>query len=209
MGKCHQGTEQQIFLIDDDSAVRVAMSRLFESAGFQHRCFSSGNQFLDRFSEDLSGCLVLDVRMPGISGVELQRQLITLDSILPIIFMSGHGDLPMAVKAMRHGAVHFLRKPVDEAELLDSIEQSFEQEAALRKQKIAQQHSSDCLNLLTERERQIFERVTNGESNKLIASELNISLRTVEVHRSTAMKKLNARSLAQLVRLRIETESVD
>jgi len=200
-------TDQQVFLVDDDEGVRLAMSRLFESAGLDHRLFSSGSQFLERFSSDLSGCLVLDVRMPGISGLDLQRRLTAAGSLLPIIFMTGHGDLPMAVKAMRSGAIHFLRKPVDETELLDSIGQAFEQEADVRRLSDRRLAASRRLEALTEREREVFERVADGDANKSIASDLEISQRTVEVHRSKVMKKLDVRTLAQLVRLRIEAES--
>lgn len=198
--------EQQVFLIDDDEAVRIAMSRLFESAGLDHRAFSSGDQFLQRYSSDLSGCLVLDIRMSGISGMELQRELNTAGSILPIIFMTGHGDLPMAVRAMRLGALHFLRKPVDEQELLDSIQQAFEQEVEVRQRLKRQSDAANLFNALTDREQQIVELVTNGNSNKSMASDLGISERTVEVHRSSAMKKLGVRTLAQLVRLRIDAD---
>jgi len=200
---------QQVFLIDDDEAVRVAMSRLFESAGLDHRAFSSGDQFLQRFSPDLSGCLVLDVRMAGLSGLAVQRKLIAAGSILPIIFMTGHGDLPMAVNAMRLGALHFLRKPIDEAELLSSIEQGFEQEAQARIQGIRKTDAINRYQSLTERERQIFQLVTDGNANKSIAGDLGISERTVEVHRSSAIKKLNVRTLADLIRLRIDIDQSD
>jgi two-component system response regulator FixJ len=198
--------EQQVFLIDDDEAVRIAMSRLFESAGLNHRAFSSGNQFLERYSPDLSGCLVLDVRMSGISGLELQRELNAIGSILPIIFMTGHGDLPMAVRAMRLGAIHFLRKPVDESELLDSIEQAFRQEFEVSERTTRHRDARNLFNALTDRERQTIELVTDGNSNKFIASDLGISERTVEVHRSAAMKKLGVRTLAQLVRLHVDAD---
>ena len=199
-------TLQQVFLIDDDKAVRIAMSRLFESAGFDHCAFASGEQFLESYSQALSGCLVLDIRMPGIGGMEVQQRLNALNSTLPIIFMTGHGELPMAVRAMRLGALHFLRKPIDESELLDSVRQAFEQESSSR-QRISRQHDvARMLSTLTDRERQIFELVTDGDANKFIASSLNISERTVEVHRSNAMKKLGVRTLAQLVRLRIDAD---
>ena len=199
-------TRQQVFLIDDDNAVRVAMSRLFESAGLDHRAFSSGEQFLEHYTEELSGCLVLDIRMPGVSGMEVQHRLNAANSMLPIIFMTGHGELPMAVRAMRLGAIHFLRKPVDERELLNSIQQAFEQESTSRQRIRRQSDVAKMLSTLTDRERQIFERVTDGEANKFIASNLNISERTVEVHRSNAMKKLGVRTLAQLVRIRIDSD---
>jgi FixJ family two-component response regulator len=197
---------QQVFLIDDDEAVRVAMCRLFESAGLEHSSYSSGDQFLQCFTPELTGCLVLDIRMSGISGMEVQRKLNDAESILPIIFMTGHGDLPMAVRAMRLGALHFLRKPVDETELLDSIQQAFEQESKVRQRLSQQRDAANRFNALTDRERQTVELVTDGSSNKSIASDLGISERTVEVHRSSAMKKLGVRTLAQLVRLRIDAD---
>ncbi len=197
---------QQVFLIDDDEAVRVAMSRLFESAGLEHRSFSSGDQFLTQFTPELAGCLVLDIRMPGISGMEVQSKLNAARSILPIIFMSGHGELPMAVKAMRLGALHFLRKPVDEAELLDSIQQAFEQEADVRQRLTHQRDAASRFTALSDRERQTVELVTDGGSNKSIAKKLDISGRTVEVHRYRAMKKLGVRTLAELIRLQIDAD---
>ena len=197
---------QQVFLIDDDEAVRVAMSRLFESAGLDHCTYSSGIEFLQHFSAELAGCLVLDIRMSGMSGMEVQRKLNAAQSILPIIFMTGHGELPMAVRAMRLGALHFLRKPVDESELLESIQQAFEQEVQFRQRLTRQGDAANRFKDLTERERQTVELVSDGSSNKSIANELGISERTVEVHRFRAMRKLGVRTLAQLVRLQIDAD---
>ncbi len=197
---------QQVFLIDDDEAVRVAMSRLFESAGLDHCSYSSGGEFLQHYSAELAGCLVLDIRMSGISGMEVQRKLNAAHSILPIIFMTGHGELPMAVRAMRLGALHFLRKPVDESELLESIQQAFEQEVQFRQRLTRQCDAANRFKDLTDRERQTVELVSDGSSNKSIANDLGISERTVEVHRFRAMRKLGVRTLAQLVRLQIDAD---
>lgn len=203
---CNAGV-QAVYLIDDDDAVRTAMSRLFESANLVHQVFASGTEFLDIYTAELPGCIVLDIRMPIMSGLELQRELNRLGSVLPIIFMTGHGDLPMAVRAMRLGAFNFLRKPIDDKELLDSIQQGFVIEAAARTVWQVREYSASLIAMLTDREKQIFERITDGHANKAIASELDISMRTVEVHRSHVMQKLDVNNMAELIRLRLEAET--
>lgn len=192
---------QQVFIIDDDDAVRDAMSMLLESDSIEHRCFASANEFLDYYDGSQHGCLVLDIRMPGLSGLELQARLKELNASLPIIFMTGHGDVPMAVEAMRQGAVDFMRKPISEDDLLERIRQALQQESSLRDQSEENRRISELIASLTQRELEIFERVAKGDANKAIAIELEISERTVEVHRSQVMKKLEARTLAQLVRM--------
>lgn len=197
---------QRVFLVDDDEAVRLAMSRLFESAGIDHRLYPSGDGFLEDYSPELCGCLVLDMRMPGADGMAVQRRLNTLGSALPIIFMTGHGELPIAVRAMRLGALHFLRKPVDDTELLDTIKQAFERESDARRESERRQDAAHRLATLTDREIEIFERVGDGEANKRIAGDLEISQRTVETHRAKVMRKLGVRTLAELIRLRIDVQ---
>ena len=199
-------TKQQVFLIDDDEAVRDAMGMLLESSGLPYLSFACASDFLDHYSNDLRGCLVLDIRMPNIDGLELQSILNGQNSTLPIIFITGHGDIPMAVEAMRLGALDFMRKPINELNLLQAINQALGHETDIRKQIYDIQQLTLKLDALTQREQQIFERVADGQANKSIAFDLGISERTVEVHRAQVMKKLNVKTLAQLVRLKILLE---
>jgi two-component system response regulator FixJ len=199
-------TKQQVFLIDDDEAVRDAMGMLLESNGLPYRSFACASDFLDNYSHDLRGCLVLDIRMPNMDGLELQSILNGQNSTLPIIFITGHGDIPMAVEAMRLGALDFMRKPINELNLLQAINQALGHETDIRKQIYDIQQLTLKLDALTQREQQIFERVADGQANKSIAFDLGISERTVEVHRAQVMKKLNVKTLAQLVRLKILLE---
>ena len=198
-------TRQQVYIIDDDEAVRDSMSMLLDSVDRSHRCFNSADEFFYHFDGSQRGCLVLDIRMPGMNGLELQQRLAQLDSTLPIIFMTGHGDVPMAVEAMRLGALDFLRKPVKEQDFLERIQQALEQESGNWTQKLDQQQIKQRIASLTERESEVFELVAAGLANKVIASDLGISERTVEVHRSQVMKKLEVRSMAQLVRIHLQT----
>ena len=197
-------TGQQVYIIDDDEAVRDSMSMLLDSVDQSYRCFSSADEFFNHFDGSQRGCLVLDIRMPGMNGLELQQRLSQLNSTMPIIFMTGHGDVPMAVEAMRLGALDFLRKPVKEKNFLGRIEQALEQEAEEWVQKLDQQQLQQRINSLTEREQQVFNLVARGLANKVIASELDISERTVEVHRAQVMKKLDAGTMAQLVRIHLQ-----
>jgi two-component system response regulator FixJ len=199
--------EQRVYVIDDDEAVRDSMGMLLESADLPYRCFSSADNFIAEHDGTERGCLVLDIRMPGMTGLELQQKLMQIGSSLPIIFITGHGDVPMAVEAMRQGALDFLRKPVNEADFLERIGYALDQETGNWRQKHDHEQSQQRLATLTEREREVFQRVAEGQANKAVAGELGISERTVEVHRSQVMKKLGARSLAQLVRLYLQSES--
>lgn len=198
--------EQRVYIIDDDDAVRDAMSMLLESDSIAYSCFSSADEFLEHYNGKQRGCLVLDIRMPGMTGLELQSRLRQMDSTMPIIFMTGHGDVPMAVEAMRQGAIDFMRKPVIEQDLLVRIQQAFEHELGIRSEIQNREQSKARIQSLTQRELQIFEQVTEGQANKVIAIDLGISERTVEVHRAQVMKKLGTKTLAQLVRIRIDLE---
>jgi two-component system response regulator FixJ len=200
--------KQQVFLIDDDEAVRDALSMLLESSGIAHRSFTDAADFLKHYNEQLRGCLVLDIRMPEMNGLELQARLNTLKSTLPIIFMTGHGDVPMAVEAMRLGALDFMRKPVNELVLLERINQALSDEHETRKQTLDIQQLFEKFESLTQREMQVFYRVADGQANKAIAIDLTISERTVEVHRAQVMKKLTVTTLAQLVRTSIRLEQI-
>lgn len=194
---------QTVYIIDDDEAVRDSMSMLLEVIDITSSCFENANEFLDGYSGVERGCLILDIRMPGLTGMELQKKLNLTGSVLPIIFMTGHGDVPMAVEAMREGAFNFLRKPINEAELIEHIELAFKQELILWSEKQDRDLFSRKLESLTPRETEIFNLVAEGLSNKIIADQLHISERTVEVHRSQVMKKLDVRTLADLVRVQI------
>ena len=193
--------KQQVHVIDDDEAVRNSIGMLLESEDLPCILYASGDEFLAQYDGTQKGCLLLDIRMSGLNGLELQSELGKVNSILPVIFMTGHGDLPMAVEAMRHGALDFIRKPVDEKILLSRIQEAFELESEIRKDSENYQDIRSLVKKLTLRERQVFDLVTEGKTNKEIAAILAISEKTVEAHRSKVMKKLNVSTLAQLVRI--------
>jgi len=198
--------QQLVYVIDDDEAVRDSMGMLLESADLPYRCFASADSFLDEHDGSQRGCLVLDIRMPGMTGLELQKKLAQINSSLPIIFITGHGDVPMAVEAMRQGAVDFLRKPVNEEGFLERIANALDRETGDWHQRLDREQAQQRIAALSEREREVFELVAEGLANKLVAAELGISERTVEVHRSQVMKKLGAKTLAQLVRIHLQSE---
>jgi len=197
---------QLIYIIDDDEAVRDSMGMLLESADLAYRCFASADDFIAEHDSSQRGCLVLDIRMPGMNGIELQQKLESIDSSLPIVFITGHGDVAMAVEAMRQGALDFLRKPVDEEAFLERIAYALDQESGDWHQKLDREQARQRIASLTEREREVFHLVAEGVANKAVAVNLGISERTVEVHRSQVMKKLEARTLAQLVRIHLQSE---
>jgi two-component system response regulator FixJ len=197
---------QFIYVIDDDEAVRDSMGMLLESADLPYRCFPSADSFFNEHDGSQRGCLVLDIRMPGMTGIDLQQRLTQVGSNLPIIFITGHGDVPMAVEAMRRGAFDFLRKPVNEENFLERIAYALDQESGDWHQKLDRDQTQQRIESLTEREHEVFLLVAEGFANKVVASELGISERTVEVHRAQVMKKLEARTLAQLVRIHLQSE---
>lgn len=199
--------KQTVFVVDDDEPVRDSLAFLIASVGLEAETFASAREFLDAYHPDRSGCLVLDVRMPGMSGIELQKRLGEMGAILPIIFITGHGDVPMAVKAMRSGAIDFLQKPFEDQELLDRIQQSLEMDARHRRE-LAERHDlGERITALTPREREVMELVVAGLANKNVAGRLRISQRTVEIHRARVMEKMKATSLAHLVRMVIAAEA--
>ena len=199
-------TEQTVYVVDDDEAVRDSISMLLETVDIPHTCFDSATDFLENYRENLAGCLVLDIRMPGLSGMDLQEELKHREASLPIIFITGHGDIPMAVEAMRKGAVDFIKKPFRDQDLLDRIHEALEKDGKHQQDRIAHSELYARYDSLSPRERQVFERVALGQANKVIAIELDISERTVEIHRAQVMKKMHVRTLAQLVRTKIELE---
>lgn len=194
-------SKQTVFIVDDDAAIRFAMQALMDSVNLEHEIYSSADEFLENVAEQRPGCLVLDIRMPGLGGLELQEELIKRGNTLPIIFITGHGDVPMAVDAMQKGAVDFIQKPFRDQELLDRIRDALATDEERRERQ--QQHAKikGRLDKLTNREREVFDLVVTGKPNKVIAYELGVSQRTVEIHRARVMEKMSAKSLADLVKM--------
>jgi len=197
---------QTVFVVDDDEGVRDGLSLLLATVGQTCELYKSAYEFLDAYDENRHGCLVLDIRMPRMTGLDLQKKLIEMNSKLPIIFITGHGDIQMAVEAMRRGAVDFIRKPFREHDLLERINEALGVDDTVCKQAMNRQALTEKISSLSEREWDVFERVADGQMNKVIAADLGISERTVEVHRGQVMKKLDVKTLAQLVRVKIDTE---
>jgi FixJ family two-component response regulator len=195
-----------VFVVDDDEAVRTSLRLLLKSVGLLVETFASAQEFLDQFDPDRAGCLVLDIRMPGMSGLELQMQLNDRHSIMPIVFITGHGDVPMAVEAMQAGAVDFIQKPFRDQDLIDRINRALEKDKAMRGELRERDEIRRRMSQLTPREREVLELVTQGKANKVIAGDLNVSQRTVEIHRARVMEKMGAASLAHLVRMVIEAQ---
>ena len=201
--------EPTVFVVDDDQAVRDSLRWLVESVGHNVRTFPSAQTFLDEFDPRQSGCLVLDVRMPGASGVELQEHLRETGSKIPIIVITGHADVATAVRAMKAGAVDFIEKPFSDQLLLDHIHRCIEQDAELRAET---EHAHEIIGRraqLTPRQLRVMELVASGLSNRIIAEKLGISLKTVEAHRAKVMDKMKARSVAELVRLAAVCEAAE
>jgi two-component system response regulator FixJ len=197
-----------VFVVDDDEAVRTSLRLLLKSVGLPVETFASAQEFLDQFDPDRAGCLVLDIRMPGMSGLELQQHLNDRHSIMPVVFITGHGDVPMAVEAMQAGAVDFIQKPFRDQDLIDRINRALEKDREMRGELRERDEIRRRMSQLTPREREVLELVTQGKANKVIAGDLGVSQRTVEIHRARVMEKMRAGSLAHLVRmvLRAETE---
>src|SRR6185312_13427155 len=190
-----------VIVIDDDEAVRNSLRLLLKSVGLGVRTFASAQEFLPVYDARQPGCLVLDIRMPGMSGLELQQQLNLRGATIPVVFISGHGDIPMAVEAMQHGAFDFLQKPFRDQDLIDRVQRALERDASIRAQLKATDHIREYLASLTPREREVLDLVTIGKPNKVMAGDLGVSQRTVEIHRARVMEKMGASSLAQLVRM--------
>lgn len=196
-------TKQTVYIVDDDQAIRYAMEMLMRSVGLSFEIFHSADDFLVDHSNERAGCLVLDIRMPGLGGLELQEKLLELGSSLPIIFITGHGDVPMAVEAMQKGAVDFIQKPFRDQELLDRVAEAMKTDEQRRSAREEKAEVSSHMEKLTNRERQVLDLVVTGKPNKVIAYELGVSQRTVEIHRARVMEKMQAKSLADLVRMHI------
>lgn len=200
--------EQLVFIVDDDEGIRDGLGMLLSTVGQPYEAFDSAMEFLKEYDPEKRGCLVLDIRMPRISGLELQDLLHERGSDLPIIFITGHGDIPMAVEAMRRGALDFIRKPFREQDLLDRINEALDVELVRRKRTIERSELVEKIGSLTDRERAVFDSVAEGDMNKIIAFELGISERTVEVHRANVMKKLGVRTLAEMIRIKLAADSL-
>lgn len=198
--------ESTVFIVDDDPSIRAALSRLFKSVGQAARSFASAREFLEQVPGLGPGCLVLDMRLPGLSGLDLQKELAQAGLDLPIIFLTAHGSVTSSVTAMKAGAVDFLEKPVDDQTLLDAVHQALERDRQARLAQAQRQALQEQFANLTPRERQVFEQVVTGKLNKEIAFELGTVEKTIKVHRARIMQKLNCRSLAELVRLAQELE---
>jgi two-component system response regulator FixJ len=196
-----QDKQATVFIVDDDPAIRFAMQALMDSVNIEHEIYASGDEFLESAVELRPGCLVLDIRMPGLGGLELQEELIRRGSSLPIIFITGHGDVPMAVDAMQKGAVDFIQKPFRDQDLLNRVHEALKTDQERREEQQAHAEVVERLARLTNREREVFDLVVTGKPNKVIAYDLGVSQRTVEIHRARVMEKMQARSLADLVKM--------
>ena len=196
-----------IFVVDDDEAIRDSLAVLLKTVDLNATTFSSGDEFLEAYDPGWEGCILLDIRMPGTSGMEVQKRLAESGCSIPVIFITGHGDIPMAVEAMHGGAFDFIQKPFRDQDLLDRIDQALttsnEQEQQAARKKTVQNQ----LQTLTPREQEVMQLVVHGSANKVIAMDLGVSQRTVEIHRARVMEKMQARSLAELVRMALLIES--
>lgn len=190
-----------VFVVDDDAAVCDSLRFLIESVGLQVRTFSSADEFLAAYTPDQPGCLVLDIRMPGMSGLELQEQLAKRGYTLPVIIITAHGDVPSAVRAMHAGAVDFMSKPFNDQSLLDRVHQALAKDAQTRRDAAVRAAIAAKVALLTPREREVMDLVVSGMSNKGIAAQLQLSAKTVETHRARVMEKMEAGSVAELVHM--------
>lgn len=196
-------TEPTVYVVDDDPSFRKSLRWLIESVGLKVATYGSGRDFLEHCHFDTPGCVVLDVRMPGMSGLELQEKLQERDVDLPVIMVTAYGDVPMAVRAMKSGAVDFFEKPFSDQVLLDHIQQAIQQNVQNKRNRAEHVRIKALMNQLTPREREVMELVVNGLSSKQIAAELNVSFKTIEAHRAKIMKKMQAKSVPNLIQMNL------
>ncbi|MDS4071760.1 MAG: response regulator transcription factor [Defluviicoccus sp.] len=199
-----EAQQQYVYIVDDDEAMRDSLAWLVESQGFRVCAYASAEEFLGAYQADMAGCLVLDVRMPGMSGLELYERLQARGTLLPVIFITGHGDVPMAVSALKKGAADFIEKPFSDQDMLKLIDQCLAQERAEHERRRQNRTVTDSLAQLTQREREVMELIIAGKLNKQIADVLGISIKTVEAHRARVMDKMAARSVAELVQKAVQ-----
>jgi two-component system response regulator FixJ len=195
-----------VYIVDDDNGVRSSIRVLMKSIGLTAQTMASAQEFLAVYQPAQGGCLVLDIRMPGMSGLELQEELNRRGAVIPVIFITGHGDVPMAVEAMRHGAFDFLQKPFRDQDLIDRVQQALQRDRETRDGLKEHGRIRARLASLTARERQVLDLLIAGQANKAMAHGLDLSQRTVEIHRAHVMEKMAARSIAQLVRMVLDVE---
>jgi RNA polymerase sigma factor (sigma-70 family) len=201
-------TASTVYIVDDDEAVRDSLRWLLEANNYRVRVFPSGESFLAEYDEKRPGVLIVDVRMPGMSGLELQEQLLARKSTMPIVFITGHGDVPMAVSTIKKGAIDFLEKPFDETDLREIVGRMFEQANERLSQAQAQREHEAMLARLTAREQQVLERIVAGRLNKQIADDLGISIKTVEAHRANIMEKLQVTTVADLMKVALSKPEI-
>ena len=192
------------YIVDDDESIRTLWRWLMESNGIEVKTFATAAEFIESYRNGSAGCLVLDLELPGMSGLELQEYLKCKDIEIPIVFVTGHGDVPAAVSALKGGAVDFIQKPFSYKDVLSVIEKAFERDAKIRERRTRQSRIAGRLATLTEREREVLQRVIEGRPNKIIASELDISMKTVEFHRAKVMEKMGVTSVAELVQFAMQ-----
>jgi len=200
--------EATVFVVDDDPAIRKSLRWLIESVGLKVQTHELASEFLESYSPEIPGCLVLDIRIPGMSGLELQEKLRERGYDIPVIIVSGYGDVPMAVRAMKAGAIDFLEKPVSDQVLLDYIQKGIETDIKNKQNRIQNQDLMERKELLTRREREVMEYVVAGFSSREIAGTLNVSFKTVEAHRAKIMKKMQARSVPKLIQMDLQIKDV-
>ena len=192
---------QVVFVVDDDASMRDAISRLLNAVGLTVQTFASARAFLNRRLPDVPGCVVLDVRLPGLSGLDLQREMVERGIHIPVVFITGHGDIPMSVQAMKAGAVEFLTKPFRDQDLLDAVRSGIQLDRKAREERAELAELRDCVRQLTQREQEVMSLVVSGLLNKQIALQLGTSEKTIKIHRGQVMRKMRANSLADLVRM--------
>lgn len=193
-----------VFIVDDDEAVRQSTAWLIESIGLNVTTFTSADEFFEKYNNE-QGCIVMDVRMPGMSGLEAQEELKNRGIALPLIFITGHGDVPMAVRALKRGAFDFIEKPFNDQLLLDSVQRGLKTNSEAMESLIRNESIDKRISTLTPREKEVMMRVTEGKPNKVIAHELSVSIKTVEVHRARMMEKMEAGSVAELVKTTLQS----